>query len=231
MKGAGAELSVWFVCSFSQRVATALNTGERVKSSTTALYPPGLARKSLKYTCWQTSNNCRVYSVIYHPSLLPHFFSASFCPWRPQELCPYVFYLLTASAQLWFNPEQDEQMNLGLLFFNYGDFGGFLQVLFVWRLGRAGERGRWKRVSQDVSLKDGSFLSLLITQLWPFNSCSFSICILWAFPCWQWYNLWYVLPPFPFCLHLIWFLSAFFVVCFGVFLWTCRELFLSFTKF
>lgn len=62
------ERSPWrvFVCIFSQSVWTALNKHERLKPSTTTIYPPGLTRKSLKYVCWRTSNNCRVNTVIYH---------------------------------------------------------------------------------------------------------------------------------------------------------------------
>lgn len=89
MKGAGAEFFVCFVCSFSQRVRTALNTREGVKSSITALHPPGLARKSLKYVCWQTSNNCRVYSVIYHhPPPPPLFLFCLLFPLTVSEALP-----------------------------------------------------------------------------------------------------------------------------------------------
>lgn len=70
------ERSPWrvFCMHFSQSVWTALNKRERLKSSTTTIYPSGLTRKSLKYVCWRTSNNCRVNAVIYHHPPLPFLF-------------------------------------------------------------------------------------------------------------------------------------------------------------
>lgn len=95
------------LCVFNQSVRTALNKCERLKSSAATIYPSGLRRKSLKYVCWQTSNNCRVYAVICHHHPLPFLFFLLFPLMVLKAFTIFFFFLLIDSHQLLFILKQE----------------------------------------------------------------------------------------------------------------------------
>lgn len=161
------------LCVFNQSVRTALNKHERLKSSTATIYPSGLRRKSLKYVCWQTSNNCRVYTVICHHHPLPFSFLPPFSIDGLKSL--YHIYFICSLIHLkpcLFSNKGKWRGFFSLwwcgVFFGFLLFGGalfhfillgfwgvlwvFLQVLLVWRWGAWG-KGAFKTCLLGLLIK------------------------------------------------------------------------------